>query len=163
MEIAQINRANLVKRFYAILFDYIIVFYPLRFIFIVVGMLFDSDPLGIAELVLGSFILLELIVVLIYFAVFAHRRNGQTVGKTINKIKVVDLEGNNPTLGRFILRESIARGIPFIGSFFFKELALLWLLTYLLALTDDRKALHDIIAKTQVISIDIPSRRGNGA
>ncbi len=143
-----VERAKFGDRFFAAFVDNIIIRIPLRIAFVFLLPQWSNPYFG-----LFFTVCVELIVVLAYFAVFAYSRKGQTWGKRWNKIKVVDLEGNDLTLGHFIVREFVARGIPVAASIFFGLYANLWLLTYLFALTKDRRALHDIIAGTQVIKV----------
>ena len=88
-----------------------------------------------------------------YFAGYAYKKGGQTFGKRWNKIKVADSNGDNLSITHFIVREFIARGIPIVGVLLVGNWSNLWILTYFLALTKDRRALHDIIAGTQVIRV----------
>lgn len=63
----------------------------------------------------------------------------------------MDLAGKDLTFYRFIVRELIARGLPIIGFYFYGYISYIWYFTYLLALTKERRALHDIIAGTQIV------------
>lgn len=141
------ERAKFGDRFFAVVVDNIIVRVPLRIAFVFLLPLWDPY--------FGLFfaICVELVIVLLYFALFAHHRNGQTWGKSWNKVKVTDMQGNDLTLGHFVVREFVARGFPIVASIFFGLYANLWLLTYFLALSKDRRALHDIITGTQVIKV----------
>ena len=142
------ERAKFGDRFFAAIVDNIIVNIPLRVISFFFAPLWSSRYFA---LIIISIV--ELIVILGYFAGFAFKKGGQTWGKKWNKVKVVDLEGNNLTLIHFIIREFVARGIPIIMSIYLGLYANLWLLTYLSALSKERRAFHDIIAGTQVIKL----------
>lgn len=76
---------------------------------------------------------------------------GQTWGKRVLKIKIVDLAGNKPPLltllTRRILPIHVAGAIPFIGP-------LLTLIDTLLIFRNDRRCAHDLIAGTKVVSAD---------
>jgi uncharacterized RDD family membrane protein YckC len=142
------ERANFGDRFFASFVDNIIVRIPLRIVFIFLFSLWSNPYFS---LFFG--VCVELVATLLYFAVFAYRKNGQTWGKKWNNVKVTDMQGNDLILAHFIVREFVARGIPIILSIFFGMYANLWVLTYLLALSKDRRALHDVIAGTQVVKL----------
>lgn len=144
------ERAKVGDRFFAALADYIMVRLPLRLAFVFAA----ATSLIRPSLYYGLlYLLLDLILTQAYFAVFAHRRKGQTIGKKWNRIKVVDMEGKDLTLGTFMTREFAARGLPILLSLLSEELASAWIFTYFLAFTKERRALHDIIAGTQVIKV----------
>ena len=109
-----------------------------------------------------------------YFIVFQYLNKGQTIGKKLLGLKVVE-EGNNPSLKSMILRtiiiDSIFSGIVgiillyvlnkniyytgyYILSFF--ELAFVFISALLILYRKDKKGLHDLIAHTEVID-----ERGN--
>jgi len=73
---------------------------------------------------------------------------GQTWGKRITGIKIVDLAGNKPPIGRLIglryLPVGIASNIPFIG-------AIISIVNVLLIFRGDRRCGHDLIAGTKVV------------
>jgi len=75
-------------------------------------------------------------------------RSGQTWGKRLLSIRIVDLSGEKPPLWRLlILRYLIFKAfaaIPAVG-------ALLNLLDVLLIFRQDRRCLHDLIAGTRVV------------
>ncbi|PZO66328.1 MAG: RDD family protein [Pseudoxanthomonas suwonensis] len=92
---------------------------------------------------------------LIGFAVFAVvqgfplNANGQTWGKRALGIRIVDLQGNKPPLGKLLglryLPLNVANAIPMVGP-------LLGLVNVLLIFRADRRCGHDLIAGTQVVS-----------
>lgn len=136
-------RAQFADRFFAYIVDGIIVNTPLRLASAALAVLVPSIY---APLVV---FLLSLLVYFWYFAYFAFKNKGQTLGKKWLKIRIVQLNGEDLTLGRFVLRELARSGC----TLFFGMYGLFWLLTYLLALTKKRLALHDILVKTQVIKV----------
>ncbi|RDZ28847.1 RDD family protein [Lysobacter silvisoli] len=88
------------------------------------------------------------------FAVFVllqgyplHTR-GQTWGKRICKIRIVDLDGNKPSLGHLLLRRylpvNVVAAIPLVGM-------LGTLVDTLLIFREDRRCGHDLIAGTRVV------------
>lgn len=95
-----------------------------------------------------------LLLTLGYFALYAWSRNGQTIAKGWLRLKVVDLQGRSLSWPRFLLREFLARGVIILSYGWLGSYSLLWYLTYLLALSSKRRALHDVLAGTQVIRIN---------
>lgn len=140
-ETVQYERAKFSDRFFAAFVDNIIIMVPYRLI--------GYFGMAISPLLFGFVI--PFLLTLGYYAVFAQRNNGQTFGKKWNDIKVVDKNGNDLTMGHFLLREFIARGLIFVLALFVGMYGYLWYFTFLLALSANRLALHDIIAGTQVI------------
>lgn len=78
-------------------------------------------------------------------------KRGQTVGKTVMKIRIVDLEGHTPSLIKILLLRYFAVGlisqVPVIGSFFS-------LINLLIIFGPERRCLHDYIAGTRVVSTE---------
>jgi len=76
---------------------------------------------------------------------------GQTWGKRMLKLRIVDLEGRKPAFGRLIaLRYGVGwviSVIPFVG-------ALYSTVDVLLIFRDDRRCIHDHIAGTRVVVAD---------
>ena len=75
--------------------------------------------------------------------------NGQTVGKKLMNIKIVDLNGNNMPFGRLIgmryIPVWIVSYIPIVGSF-------TSLIDALFIFRADKRCVHDLIAGTQVVN-----------
>jgi uncharacterized RDD family membrane protein YckC len=90
----------------------------------------------------------------IAFAVFALMqgyflsKSGQTIGKKVVGTRIVDMEGNPPTLGRLLgfryAAVYLVNMIPVVGG-------LLSLLDAVFIFRSDRRCLHDLIAGTQVV------------
>jgi uncharacterized RDD family membrane protein YckC len=77
------------------------------------------------------------------YYIVGHWRWGQTVGKMLLRVRVVQVDGAPISLGQSLLR--------FIG-YFVSYLTLL--LGYLLAgFRSDKRALHDLIAGTRVVRL----------
>lgn len=76
------------------------------------------------------------------------RASGQTWGKRVLKIKIVDLEGHQPTFGRLAglryLPVQLVNMIPFVGG-------LIALVDTLMIFRSDRRCAHDLIAGTRVV------------
>jgi uncharacterized RDD family membrane protein YckC len=82
---------------------------------------------------------------------FPLNATGQTWGKKALKIKIVDLAGNKPPLGRLLglryLPIQIVSNVPMIGP-------VLALVDVLLIFRNDRRCGHDLIAGTRVVHAD---------
>ncbi|WP_102425728.1 RDD family protein, partial [Vibrio sp. 10N.261.52.A1] len=80
-------------------------------------------------------------------------KKGQTMGKNIMEIAIVDMKGKQmglfKILGKRFLPMTIFVYIPLIGP-------CISILNYLFALRKDRRCLHDLIAGTQVVSVAVP-------
>jgi len=102
----------------------------------------------------GASLLLSFLISLGYFAVFEGSGSGQTVGKLLLGIRVVDFEtGSHISYGRAFAR-NIGRWLS----------GLVFLLGYLWMLWDrDRQTWHDKIASTTVVPVaDFPVERWPG-
>jgi uncharacterized RDD family membrane protein YckC len=93
------------KRLFAYLIDLgllVIYLYVAKYF---VSMLYDGEVYGEHS---GSQVVIDLLVVtcpmFLYSLIMETALNGQTLGKKIMKIRVISLEGGEPTLGQFILR-----------------------------------------------------------
>ncbi len=83
----------------------------------------------------------QLILVIVYFVIYQFY-TGQTLGKKVMKIKVVDANGKKPTILTFLLRETIGKTVSII----------ILLFGYLMIFWDSkRQGLHDKIANTYVV------------
>lgn len=76
------------------------------------------------------------------------KKSGQTIGKKIVGIRIVDLDENVPSLGTLLGRRYaplyLAQGVPGIGW-------VLSMLDVLFIFRQDRRCVHDLIAKTKVV------------
>ena len=81
------------------------------------------------------------------------QKKGQTIGKNVMEIAIVDMDGKQ--LGLFnimikrILPMNIFVYIPVIGQY-------ISILNYLFVFRKNRRCLHDLIAGTQVINVSVP-------
>lgn len=102
----------------------------------------------------GLGLVLGLTATLTYYPLLMMREgsaNGQTLGKQITGIRVVQISGEPFTYGAGVLREFAVKYLLFgvVGGFF---LAIPTLLDYLWPLWDDEhRALHDMLASTRVV------------
>ena len=87
------------KRFLAYLIDFImLVFYMLSMLYLLYG------GFKVGEGSYG-FVMIVLVIPMLFYTMMSELwMNGQTVGKKILKIKVVSLDGGEPTLGQYMLR-----------------------------------------------------------
>jgi uncharacterized RDD family membrane protein YckC len=80
-------------------------------------------------------------------------KKGQTIGKNVMEIAIVDMKGQQlgllNILGKRILPMTFVLYVPLIGQF-------VALLNYLFALRKNRRCLHDLIAGTQVVNVAVP-------
>lgn len=141
--------ASIGRRFAALFIDNLIVFIPMWILFFAAGV-----PLGLLtpektedqftwlliglQLVLG----LGMLVVWILYEGLMLSRGGQTLGKKWLGLKVVTPEGNDITRGQAFSRAAI-RQVLYMFCF---------LVDYLPALGQDRTCVHDMAAKTRVVT-----------
>jgi uncharacterized RDD family membrane protein YckC len=78
------------------------------------------------------------------------KTNGQTVGKKLTGIRIVDLDGNLPDFAKVILLRylpmSLVAMIPVLGRW-------LTLIDVLFIFRQDRRCLHDLLAATKVVKV----------
>jgi uncharacterized RDD family membrane protein YckC len=76
------------------------------------------------------------------------KTNGQTIGKKVIGIKIVDMSNQLPTLGRVLglryLPITLVTAVPILGQ-------ILPLIDVLFIFRKDRRCLHDLIAGTRVV------------
>lgn len=112
----------------------------------------------------------NVVLILVYFVIFQYLNNGQTIGKKILKIKIVNNDKQQISLSQMFIRSiminSILSGIINILLFFnisrnifisiyliigSIESIVLVLCALFILYRNDKKALHDIVSKTMVI------------
>lgn len=113
---------------------------------------------------------LQVVLYVGYFIVFGYLNKGQTVGKKLCKIKVVNKDGNLPSVWNMIVRSLLIYGIfTLLYSIVFVNILDKYIFTYGYMLIDyitvifvmiaffmilyrkDGRGLHDVIARTYVI------------
>lgn len=125
---------------------------------------YDSYKYGVLE---NS---LTIVIMLSYFTLFTFFNHGQTIGKKLVKIKVLDKDGNEPRLlGSFLRSLFITRSFGdvitfilvlsmkkpiFIKSYYYVDMFLtaLWIVCPIVAIwRQDGRGLHDLIGGTKVL------------
>jgi uncharacterized RDD family membrane protein YckC len=138
------------SRFGAALIDGLIllcVTIPISYLLGVYDGLMEGVQPGFGQQALGS-----LVGIVVFLAINGHflKNYGQTVGKRVLKLAIVDLQGNKPEwitmyLKRYLLWGLVAY-IPIIGG-------LILLANYLFIFRADRRCLHDLTASTRVVQL----------
>lgn len=139
------NYAGFVQRLSAGILDGLIFFFGLAILYLISTLLF-GEWLGQPgknpeQIVIIVFNLIEIPLIFLYF-IYIPSRTGQTIGKKMLGIQVVDEKGQIPSLLKFLLRETIGKFISGI----FLSLGYLWMLW-----DDKKQTWHDKIAGTYVI------------
>ncbi|PMM51948.1 RDD family protein [Vibrio splendidus] len=112
--------------------------------------IFDTGEIDMTELLVVSAYCW-----LVFFLLHGYllHKKGQTIGKNLMEIAIVDMEGKQIGLfnivGKRMMPMTIATYIPVIGHF-------ITTLDYLFVLRKDKRCLHDLIAGTQVVSVSVP-------
>ncbi|MGF6691380.1 putative RDD family membrane protein YckC [Metapseudomonas resinovorans] len=101
---------------------------------------------------LGQQLLSLVVGVAVFLLVNGHflKTYGQTLGKRLLKIAIVDLNGQVPELGNLLLKRYLVwwllAYVPIVGMF-------LVLVDYLFIFRADRRCLHDRLAATRVVQL----------
>lgn len=114
--------------------------------------------------------IIEVVLIILYFIVFQFYNKGQTLGKKLMKLRVIDVENNDVTLNqiawRSLIINSIFVNILIIGSLLFlgrnyyfyasyviQAISLIIIFTTLIMILfrKDGRGLHDVVTKTKVI------------
>jgi len=100
----------------------------------------DGAILTVATIFTSGF---GIILFWLYFWLFTGLK-GQTLGKMVLSIKVINAEGDIPTLGIAALREILGKTLSAIALF----IGLLWIIW-----DEEKRGWHDIIANTRVVKV----------
>lgn len=95
-------------------------------------------------------IFISTLLICAYFTLLPFLLDGQTLGKKIFKIKVVNERGEKASLKRLFIREIFGKYLLNFVSFFFGHLISLLLLQS----RKDKKSIADILAATIVVDVD---------
>lgn len=104
----------------------------------------DSEPSTVFFLILPVVQLLVLVLIWAYFVIFTYKKEA-TLGKKMFGLKVISAKSEKLSLGQVILRETIGKIIS----------GIILNVGYIMAgFTEKKQALHDMIAKTNVVYKD---------
>lgn len=95
-------------------------------------------------------IFISTLLVCAYFTLLPFLLNGQTLGKKVFKIRVVNEQGEKASLKRLFIREIFGKFLLNFVSFFFGHLISLLLLQS----RKDKKSIADILAATIVVDVE---------
>lgn len=136
----QVTYGGAGQRFVAALLDGIVVAVAGGLVGMVLGLV-GAGTQSVLSTVLST--VLSFIISIGYY-VFYQKQATQTLGKKVMGLRVVDAQGNTPSLMTFFLREVIGKIVS----------AVILMIGYLMILWDGRKqGLHDKIAGTFVIKV----------
>lgn len=129
-----------------------------------VDVIYNIDSNNIISLII------QVVIIILYFVVFQFYNKGQTIGKKLMKLRVVSVKDSNLTLNQITFRSliinSIFVNILIIGSLLFLNKdyyyyasngiqlmsSLIFIVTLIMILfRKDGRGLHDVIANTKVI------------
>lgn len=113
----------------------------------------------------------SLVINVIYFLGFQYLNNGQTIGKKIFKLRVVDKDNKKPSFGQMTIRSGIINSlftssiiiillvmlnksnyIKFSEYVQLIDLGLIFVSIIMILMNENKQGLHDKIAKTYVVS-----------
>jgi uncharacterized RDD family membrane protein YckC len=136
-----LNFAGIGKRFGAVFIDGLIVTMPIYLLFLAAMMIPATQGAEPNMFLVAPLYILLLVSTPVYEAIMFSKRNGQTIGKSAMKVRVVRPDGSPMTTGQCWGR---AFGKLLLGC--------VWLFDYLPAFfTKDKTTLHDMVATTRVI------------
>ena len=144
---------------------YCVDFFVTGLITAIICLLFSIDIYGIIIDIIAGFdihlslndilalyrsIFISTLLVCAYFTLVPFLFDGQTLGKKIFRIKVVNERGEKASLKRLFIREIFGKFLLNFVSFFFGHL----ISFVLLQSRNDKKSIADILAATIVIDVD---------
>ena len=144
------------KRLFAYCIDFIIL---VLYMFSILYLLFGEFRVGMGSY---GFVLIILVIPMLSYTMLSELwMNGQTIGKKIFKIKVVSLDGGEPTLGQYALRWFMRfyewAFIIFFLFWFNPGWGILWLIIggitsiIIISISSKSQRLGDIVAGTVVV------------
>jgi uncharacterized RDD family membrane protein YckC len=145
------------ERLLAVIIDTVMIVVPSFPVLYLIGYFDSSDNSGDWMKLVAEEVLMSVGFILLFVAINAYplQKTGQSWGKRMLGIRIVDLAGRKPELWRLLFLRyfptDAVGSIPFIG----------WPITLLDALMifrADRRCLHDFIAGTRVVVVERPER-----
>jgi len=119
-------------------------------------------------------LIVQVVIIILYFIVFQFYNKGQTFGKKLMKLRVVSTDGDSVTMNQIAIRaliiNSILINILIIGSLLFLgrdyyyyvsliiqrvSVIITFIIVIMVFLRKDGRGLHDVLAKTQVIQEEV--------
>jgi uncharacterized RDD family membrane protein YckC len=144
--------ADLVQRFLAALLDGVIhlaYVIPIAYLLGIPNFAYVQHPRPIPSWLLPADLLLGCACFVLVHGWFLHT-SGQTVGKKVIGIRIVDLQGRKPPLYRLLgmryLPTSLVALVPVIGN-------VIRLVDVLVIFNSERRCIHDVIAGTRVVKL----------
>ncbi len=154
----EFDAAPIHKRLFAYLIDF-----SLLFIYLISMLYFLLGTMELTDNSSGFITLIILLPMLLYTLVSELWMNGQTIGKKIFRIKVISLDGHEPTFGQYLLRWFLRFyewGFVVFAFFWggFSFGFIIWLSggilsIFIIALNKNNQRLGDIVAQTTVVNI----------
>ncbi|MDR0832239.1 MAG: RDD family protein [Bacillales bacterium] len=160
-EYQKLNYASAKRRVVAYVIDFLITSMVIFLIFIPFGVdnvikLIKGNPISLditTLIALYRTVFISALFCAAYFIIVPQIFEGQTIGKKIFKIKIVNLDGSRTDGVHLFIREIFGKLILNFGSFFTSHV----ISFALLKSREDYRAIEDILAGTAVI--DISQRR----
>lgn len=121
-----------------------------------------------------NYVLIDVVIIVAYFGIFAWQRKGQTFGKRFMKLRIVsNKDGGNPSFVTLFLRALILNNVIItlaeIATIFVLPVdnyytiysninlvgyIVLYIIVFLILVRQDSRGLHDLVAGTKVIMLD---------
>ena len=149
--------ASRAARFWGSLIDAVVVGIPTVIVFVVAFILIWPVNVNPEQITFADQMALQAAGFIAYFLLFllvngyTLLARGQTIGKVILKIRIVDLDGNIPGFAKVVvlryLIPSLAYQVPLLGS-------ICALVDSLFIFGAERRCVHDYIAGTKVINVN---------
>ena len=116
--------------------------------------------------------IIEAIMIILYFVIYPFYHKGQTLGKKRFKIRVVSDDDKNASINQLLIRNIIINNLGYLltqlliifilpnQSYYitlcglsFLQITVIIISVFMIVKKEERKGLHDVIAKTKVIEV----------